>query len=404
MKRVILITANVGSLFEDVSLRRPWLNRVVEKIRSANACFVALHMQETGGKHFQVHSHEVPKMVEDLYKMLQPDYSSCFALLDLDFNAVEEYTALGSVFFTHKSAFSTTSLFNFGKGKFERLKQSGLYIKQDLRKSTKLRKEEVPARVLAGRSVGTLDLINIHLFHDESNLAIYENPSLYSANRKCAMDFVLERYVKFCAKNGPGQSLLFVFGDFNFRLNASTFLKKITFETEQFDVENDPDGSPKHHSSDDSDPSLRSNSNSYNNVNDHYKRQLSAIEFRRAGEEDQACVLRIEKKRFDYYDQSLFMDGWRQFREDDQEANGFQLHEAAINFPPTYPWSEDPEDSNCLMNTRAPAWCDRILMNETAWSVVSNDLKHDYNCIGDDGCCMGDHKPVYLSFGLSHSS
>ncbi|KAI6214948.1 hypothetical protein M3Y94_00327800 [Aphelenchoides besseyi] len=418
MKRVILITANVGSLFEDMNLRTNWLNRVVEKITSARALFVALHMQETGGKDFRAHSHEVPKMIEDLYRMLQPDYETCLALLDLNYNAIEEYTALGSVFFTHNSVFNSTSLYNFSKGKFEKQKRSGLSIKQDLRKSKKLRKEKFPREFWPAVRWGRkgylhtrwclggmyLDLINIHLFHDESNLAIYENPSLYSANRKCAMDFVLDRYTATCTKNGGlSRSLLFVFGDFNFRLNASTFLKKITGETKQFDVEYDPDRESLKHSSEDSDPSLRSNSNSYNNVNDHFKRQLSAIEFRRPEDQDQTCVLRIEKKRFDYYDQSLFMDNWRQFRADDQEASEFKLHEVSVDFPPTYPWSEDPMDSNSLMTTRAPAWCDRILMNDASWSLVSKDTDCEYNSIGVDDC-MGDHKPVYLSFSLSTSN
>lgn len=48
------------------------------------------------------------------------------------------------------------------------------------------------------------------------------------------------------------------------------------------------------------------------------------------------------------------MFSWQGFREDDQEPNAFSLKEARINFPPTYPWSEDPLDFGNLMNTRAP--------------------------------------------------
>lgn len=43
------------------------------------------------------------------------------------------------------------------------------------------------------------------------------------------------------------------------------------------------------------------------------------------------------------------------------------------------------------MNTRAPAWCDRVLMNQEAWNQVSKDPKHVYNSIGQK-VCMGDHK------------
>jgi hypothetical protein len=70
-----------------------------------------------------------------------------------------------------------------------------------------------------------LDLINLHLFHDDSNLLAIQNPSLYSANRKKAMEFVLQRYSSSCLTEEEKPALLFVFGDFNFRLNASSFLK-----------------------------------------------------------------------------------------------------------------------------------------------------------------------------------
>lgn len=51
-----------------------------------------MHLQEIGGKNFQLHSLEVPKVINELYDLLQPDYTSCLALLDLDFKFVEEYT------------------------------------------------------------------------------------------------------------------------------------------------------------------------------------------------------------------------------------------------------------------------------------------------------------------------
>jgi hypothetical protein len=70
-----------------------------------------------------------------------------------------------------------------------------------------------------------LDLINIHLFHDDSNLLTLQNPSLYSTNRKKAMDFVLERYSMQCSNQNDKAALLFIFGDFNFRLNSDSFLK-----------------------------------------------------------------------------------------------------------------------------------------------------------------------------------
>ncbi|KAI6177114.1 Inositol-polyphosphate 5-phosphatase [Aphelenchoides bicaudatus] len=420
-KPILLITANVGSLFEDTTnLRKNWLTKIVQTIRTADPIFVALHLQEIGGKHFQLHSREVPNVINELYDLLQPDYTSCLALLDLDFNVVEEYTALGSVFFIHQSAFHSIQLYRFGKSKFKRIKQNALQIKQDLRNCKKIRKEKFPRELWPVITWGRkgylhtrwsingiyLDLINLHLFHDDSNLLTFQNPSLYSANRKKAMEFVLEKYSSNCSDKSEKPALLFIFGDFNFRLNASSFLKKITSKTTQFNVENGTGEESPGCSADDSDPSLRSNPNSYSHLNhaDHLTRQLSAIEFRRPEEQDeQSYVLRIEKKRFDFCEPTHFTTNWQSFRADDQEPGAFSLNEARINFPPTYPWSEDPVEFNSFMNTRAPAWCDRILMNTEAWHYVSKDAKHVYNSIGKSAC-MGDHKPVYLTFSLASKS
>lgn len=42
-----------------------------------------------------------------------------------------------------------------------------------------------------------LDLVNIHLFHDASNLiACNSSPSIYSANRKNALRYVINRLFK----------------------------------------------------------------------------------------------------------------------------------------------------------------------------------------------------------------
>lgn len=102
-------------------------------------------------------------------------------------------------------------------------------------------------------------------------------------------------------------------------------------------------------------------------------------------------MLRIEKKRFDYYNPQCFITNWHQYREDDQEPKQYALKELPIEFPPTYPWSEDPAASNSYMKTRPPAWCDRVLMNDTAFEAVINDKKASYSCIGLK-TCMGDHK------------
>lgn len=58
------------------------------------------------------------------------------------------------------------------------------------------------------------DLVNIHLFHDASNLiALKESPSPYCKNRQNALKYTLDRFLKDEFENLP----CFIFGDLNFR-------------------------------------------------------------------------------------------------------------------------------------------------------------------------------------------
>jgi inositol-1,4,5-trisphosphate 5-phosphatase len=46
-------------------------------------------------------------------------------------------------------------------------------------------------------SISIFDLLNVHLFHDASNLLAAErSPSIYSKCRRKALKFTLERYLK----------------------------------------------------------------------------------------------------------------------------------------------------------------------------------------------------------------
>ncbi|KHJ99042.1 hypothetical protein OESDEN_00972 [Oesophagostomum dentatum] len=71
---------------------------------------------------------------------------------------------------------------------------------------------------------------------------------------------------------------------------------------------------------------------------DTLRRTVSAVEFRRESlnEISSGCVLRIEKKRFDYFNQQKLLDDWKSYLEDDRETSSFdELYELPINFPPT---------------------------------------------------------------------
>lgn len=58
----------------------------------------------------------------------------------------------------------------------------------------------------------------------------------------------------------------------------------------------------------------------------------------------------------------------------DREMEVFsnQLFEFPISFPPSYPYEEDADGGCLYMQTRCPAWCDRVLLSETAKRLVHN--------------------------------
>ncbi|CAK5083253.1 unnamed protein product [Meloidogyne enterolobii] len=67
-------------------------------------------------------------------------------------------------------------------------------------------------------------------------------------------------------------------------------------------------------------------------------------------------VLRVGRKRFEYFDEKWLLSEWKVYREDDCELNEFPLKELFLQFPPTYPWSEEPGNHNTLMKTRLKFW------------------------------------------------
>lgn len=61
-----------------------------------------------------------------------------------------------------------------------------------------------------------------------------------------------------------------------------------------------------------------------------------------------------------------------QLKEFDKEMECFaqQLFEFPIHFAPSYPYMEDTQVGHHYMRTRCPAWCDRVVLSETAKLLV----------------------------------
>ena len=110
----LLITANVGSLFEDPEgLLKLWLDEFFKTISQKNPMFIALHCQEVGGKTYEISMKNVQQFVNYLVESetLQ-NYSNARVFLDEDFTCTKNFTALGSFYFIHE-ALKNVKIWNF---------------------------------------------------------------------------------------------------------------------------------------------------------------------------------------------------------------------------------------------------------------------------------------------------
>ncbi|XP_061399456.1 inositol polyphosphate-5-phosphatase A [Musca vetustissima] len=371
----LLVTANVGSLFEDPTrLLQPWLEAFLQKVCEIKPQFLALHLQEVGGKTYEKSTQHVQEFIKLLCEAsTMQDLNIVRIYLDEDFNTAANFTALGNIYFIHKN-FQNVRLWNFFTRTWENAEGRDIYSGNIETVSSK-EKSKFPQhffpeckwsrkgymRTRWNINDTVFDLVNIHLFHDASNLAASEEfPSVYCRTRRRALVHTIER---FHLDEENGLVPFFIFGDFNFRCDASGVIKELTENLTAHRVQS--------------------------TKNDNTK-----IYYRNS---DGDNILTIGKKEFSHADHQLkFKEPW--LKKFDRELEPLQdfLHEFEIDFPPSYPYMEDPELPTNFMFTRCPSWCDRILMNPEARLIIDEDLSpNTYNIVGEN-VCMGDHKPVFL--------
>lgn len=380
---VLLITANVGSVFEEpVHMMANWLEKFYETINRLQPHFVALHCQELGGKNYETSMQHVDNFVQRLYDseaLRDFDRSSIF--LDKEFKTPETFTALGSFYFIHKSL-KDAQCYDFKDCKYRQMSGHEIYS-SNLAKSTTQEKLKFPVHFfpeckwsrkgfmrtrwsLNGRQ---FELVNVHLFHDASNVIAVETqyPSIYSKNRRRALEFVIQRLSQEKHSRVP----FFLFGDFNFRLDAQGVVKALVSQAKP-----------------------------------EYTKENGAITriVYTSDENNAQVLLTLEKKKFEMDDPDRILSyGIEWLSRYDMEFTNFtkQLYEVDVDFQPSYPYSEDISDGHSYMKTRLPAWCDRVFMSHSAKSLISDaNSVTTYNVIGPD-VCMGDHKPVFLYSRLS---
>ncbi|KAG7189984.1 hypothetical protein KM043_006143 [Ampulex compressa] len=380
---VLLITANVGSIFEEPSVMlKIWTEEFLSTILRLDPKFIALHCQEVGGKNYeQSMSH-----VEDFVRLLMSSeelrlFDKIRVFLDEDYSSAEHFTALGNFYFVHESL-KEVLLWDFKECTFVPVNgkevHSGNIEAVTTKEKAKFPQEFFPEckwsrkgflRTRWSISGTVFDLINIHLFHDASNFIAMETfPSVYSKTRRRALEHTLDRFHNDKYPNAP----YFLFGDFNFRTDTASVVKKLTEDTQERRLSN--------------------------------KGNISKLQFR--NKEDD-LILTLGKKEFSHHKhQNVFIQNSGQWlREYDRELEDFdgRLFEFPIKFVPSYPFEEDINEATSYMQTRVPAWCDRILLSPAAQMLIQDVSCADaveYGIIGPT-TCMGDHKPVFLEFRMN---
>uniref|UniRef100_A0A672Q0P8 inositol-polyphosphate 5-phosphatase n=1 Tax=Sinocyclocheilus grahami TaxID=75366 RepID=A0A672Q0P8_SINGR len=359
---ILLVTANVGSLFEDPeNLQKTWLREFCQTVQAHRPLFVALHCQEVGGKNYEASMTHVDSFIKELLSSdALKDFSRARVYLDKNYQSQEQFTALGCCYFIHESL-KNIQQFDFKAKKFRKV--VGKEVCSDaLPSAAMLEKEKFPQDYFpeVRHSVLCLafDLVNIHLFHDASNLVAWEkSPSVYSGTRQKALGFVMDRITDQRFERLP----YFIFGDFNFRLDSKQVIESLC--------------------------------------------STASVQTVRSADTNEVDKLIFRDNETHLFNLLLLFISVS-LLEFDRELSVFKerLHELDISFPPSYPYSEDSSQGKQYMNTRCPSWCDRILMSASARDLLVKPENEEklitYDNIGPN-VCMGDHKPVYLYFRLN---
>ncbi|XP_049305939.1 inositol polyphosphate-5-phosphatase A isoform X3 [Bactrocera dorsalis] len=237
---LLLVTANVGTLFEDpLILMQQWIHEFMLTVKQLHPQFIALHLQEVGGKTYEQSSHYVKEFVKSLCEAYEmQEFSIVRIYLDENFNSQEQFTALGNLYFGHNSI-PNSRLWNFKNCSWETTQGKKLYFGNIENVATK-DKSKFPLdffpeckwsrkgfmRTRWDINGTILDFVNMHLFHDASNLtALIGFPSVYSQRRRKALIHTLQR---FDMDKDNEIVPYFLFGDFNFRSDSAGVTKALT--------------------------------------------------------------------------------------------------------------------------------------------------------------------------------
>lgn len=374
----LFITANVGSLFEDVKYLLPgWSREMQQKIISLKyPKFVAFHFQEVGGKVPAAASEGIELITKQLLGSQDlAEYTTILGYFDQDYKNNAKFTALGALFLIHDSL-KNIAMWNYADCRFEKIWKGRQIYTHHLDSLETIENLKYPQRFFPQmkwsrkgylktkwKIAGTIiNLVNIHLFHDPSNLVAMEtSPSIYVENRRNAFEYVLKSFE-------DDQSPCFIFGDFNFRLDTHKVVKMLSRHCAVKTTCKDGEQQPSQ--------ILVVDKKNHDKV--HLTVEASTFHL-----EDQQHVLEHNGAKLLKFDKELrYFKTW--------------VYEFPITFLPSYPFCEDEKITKPIyVGKRCPSWCDRVLLTHSTKEIITDKRLAKYEINGLNSC-MGDHKPISL--------
>mmetsp|Transcript_326 Transcript_326/g.617 ORF Transcript_326/g.617 Transcript_326/m.617 type:complete len:366 (-) Transcript_326:237-1334(-) len=244
---VLLIAHNVSGVFDELSTTLSvWLAELRELFFSQQPDFVALHLQEVGGSHWEKPG--LTKAVDALTQALDAEFadfwsSSMFVNLD----PTRDFTALGSIYLVRTSVLSQVAIFDSAANSYKQLDTlpapllpapalPDTYCEherfpQDYYREAQnwSRKGRLHTRWRLGET--ELELVNVHNFHDACNLRALERKgderlSVFARSRSHALAHTVDCMLERLSPSLPPPAC-FLFGDFNFRLDLPSVIEQL---------------------------------------------------------------------------------------------------------------------------------------------------------------------------------
>jgi len=381
--RCLVITANIGSLFESPQLIPGWCTEVGTIIRSCKPEFLEFTFQEIGGKDsaFMKNLSEFEKLFTEkiIHSYSEKLYSSGL-LFEEDLQS-PNFTALASLFLLNPKALKCALVWNFEEKSWKNLSEynkeqkfllpisSAPFVRHFRFEGTKSRKGFLQTK---WKLINLeYSFINIHMYHDDKNTsAVAKIPSEYSIKREEA----LAEMVRKCSLTNSEPVI--VSGDYNMRLDGDVIVWLNNKFSHRHLMES---------SSGDLTELLKNPNPTPNPVTVEEKSFL----FNYSSEVFCGPFMRPKLLKFD-----------REIDRFNKSHTEVTLNEMDITFDPTYCFEseslQNPESSKIYATKRIPAWCDRVTFSNKMKELLKNPI---YNSIYGK-YCTGDHSPVFLSFGL----